>query len=147
MTNGADHERIWLQPKCCAGEYEGRQWCQDNVFDDGECEGGAKATEYVRADLAATRTPAPSSDIEELVEARQKLGALRRMCESCSQPLYVEILNESLPVVARAYDTLLAIQGRLTAFCDIIDRTDAEGFTPQLEQELINLRAALTATG
>lgn len=47
----ADHERIWLQPKCCAGEFEGRLWCQDNVFDDGECEDGAKATEYVRADL------------------------------------------------------------------------------------------------
>jgi hypothetical protein len=43
MTNGTDHERIWLQPTCCAG-YDGRLWCQDNVFDDGECEDGAKAT-------------------------------------------------------------------------------------------------------
>jgi hypothetical protein len=43
-----DHERIWLQPKCCASEYDGRLWCEDNAFD--HCEDGAAATEYVRAD-------------------------------------------------------------------------------------------------
>jgi hypothetical protein len=47
-------------------------------------------------------------DHEDLVEARKKLGALRRMCEDCGQPFYVEILDETLPIVARAYDALEA---------------------------------------
>ena len=42
-----DHERIWLQPPCCA-EYEERLWCQDAMND---CDEGNPDTEYVRADL------------------------------------------------------------------------------------------------
>lgn len=74
----ADHERIWLQPKCCAGEYEGRQWCQDNVFDDGQCEDGAKATEYIRADLAS-RTPTEPGEAEV---AKQLAAALTAIHEA-----------------------------------------------------------------
>lgn len=47
-----DHERIWLQPECCADPGSGRLWCQDNVF-SGECDDGHEPTEYVRADLSA----------------------------------------------------------------------------------------------
>lgn len=48
----SDHERIWLQPNCCTSPYDGRQWCEDNVF---ECDDGNPAVEYIRADLAAER--------------------------------------------------------------------------------------------
>ena len=44
-----DFERIWLQPKCCAGE-DGRLWCENNAPED--CPDGEPWTEYVRADLA-----------------------------------------------------------------------------------------------
>lgn len=58
-----DHETIWLEAQCRDG-YEGRQWCQDNVWDD-DCgcdEGGHKPTKYVRADLAALAQPASDAD-------------------------------------------------------------------------------------
>ena len=45
-----EHERIWLQPAVDADPYEGRQWCQDKIWDDG--------IEYVRADLALSASPA-----------------------------------------------------------------------------------------
>jgi hypothetical protein len=49
-----EHETIWLQPWC--GECElrawdietGRQWCQDNPWEDCEC--GAKPVKYVLAE-------------------------------------------------------------------------------------------------
>ena len=47
---GKDHERIWLQPKCCADYDEGRLWSQDP--DPEPCDEGVAWTEYVRADLA-----------------------------------------------------------------------------------------------
>jgi hypothetical protein len=51
----ADHERIWLQPRCDACRGEDRTWCQDNVWSEGcdppDCSNAP--TEYVRADLAA----------------------------------------------------------------------------------------------
>ena len=52
-----DHARIYLQPRCCVDENEGRQWCQDNVWpNDSECE--ETGVEYVRADLMqSARTP------------------------------------------------------------------------------------------
>ena len=50
----ADHERIWLEPECCA--YDERHWCQDpDMWEhdpDGE-PGHDTPTEYVRADLYA----------------------------------------------------------------------------------------------
>lgn len=39
---------IWLEPECCADPSVGRTWCQDDVY---ECEEGAKAVKYIRADL------------------------------------------------------------------------------------------------
>src|SRR5690349_4324955 len=50
-----DHEHIWLQPKCCGEhEFNGRQWCQDEVWEECDCPEPRQATKYVRADLAAT---------------------------------------------------------------------------------------------
>jgi hypothetical protein len=66
-----DHERIWLQPKCCAGPFDGRQWCEDNVFDDGECEDGAKATEYVRADRISSLEAEKRARDAEVVALRE----------------------------------------------------------------------------
>ncbi len=45
----ADHERIWLAPKCHDADREGRQWCQDNQWETCE-ECGLPPVEYVRAD-------------------------------------------------------------------------------------------------
>lgn len=45
-----DHDRIWLEPKCAEKSYEGRQWCQDDVWDHCE-ECDLPSVEYVRADL------------------------------------------------------------------------------------------------
>ena len=51
----ADHERIWLQPRCDVCRGDDRSWCQDNVWSEGcdppDCSNAP--TEYVRADLAA----------------------------------------------------------------------------------------------
>jgi hypothetical protein len=50
-----DHKEIWLECKCGDFSYEGRQWCEDDVFecsDHGpDCAGPVK---YVRADLHET---------------------------------------------------------------------------------------------
>ena len=43
-----NHERIWLEPQCCADPYVGRQWCAPGPGDP--CEEGNSWTEYVRAD-------------------------------------------------------------------------------------------------
>ena len=48
--NNQDHERIYLQPVCCA-DGDGRQWCEHDEPE--ECEEGTPWTEYVRADLVA----------------------------------------------------------------------------------------------
>jgi hypothetical protein len=63
----SDPERIWLEPKSCVDEAEGRQWCEDNVWtiDDD----GAQGVEYVRADLAS---PTPTNDGEGLIERLTK---------------------------------------------------------------------------
>jgi hypothetical protein len=46
-SKNKEHERIYLEPQNDEENYRpnGRQWCGDNVWDEG-------ATEYVRADLA-----------------------------------------------------------------------------------------------
>jgi hypothetical protein len=43
-----EHQTIWLQPWCenCA-MYEDRTWCQDNVWEDGCEECGAKPVRYL----------------------------------------------------------------------------------------------------
>ena len=43
--------RIWIEPECCAGgDVTEQRWAEDDIFD---CDEGARATEYVRADLVA----------------------------------------------------------------------------------------------
>jgi hypothetical protein len=46
-----DHNEIWLEPQCAELSYEGRKWCQDNVWGD-KCEDCDEVpTRYVRADI------------------------------------------------------------------------------------------------
>lgn len=40
-----DHKEIWLEPKAKEYAPEGRQWCQDDVWEDG--------VRYIRADHAS----------------------------------------------------------------------------------------------
>ena len=50
----AEPERIYLQPNCCAHHsYEGRQWCEDAVWEECECENPLPIVKYIRADLTA----------------------------------------------------------------------------------------------
>lgn len=52
----ADHNVIYLQPKCCADPYNGRQWCENDVFEECQIDCGdfTTSTKYVRADLVPT---------------------------------------------------------------------------------------------
>jgi hypothetical protein len=46
-----DHERIWLQQKCCGDhEFDGRQWAEDQVWEECDCQNPSQPTEYIRAD-------------------------------------------------------------------------------------------------
>ena len=56
-----DHKRIWLEI-CEPGE-EGRLWCQDNVWPEGE------ATEYVRADIAEAEVIALRAEVARMRDA------------------------------------------------------------------------------
>ena len=48
-----DHERIFLQPDCCADPDTGRLWCEDPSPED--CDQGTPWTEYVRRDIFEER--------------------------------------------------------------------------------------------
>lgn len=65
-----DPERIYLEPHPW-NEYEGRQWCVDDVWpvDHGDDRPGG--VEYVRADLAPTDD---SERVAELVEALRRVA-------------------------------------------------------------------------
>ena len=64
-----NHERIWLEPWCCADPYVGRQWCAPGPGDP--CEEGTSWTEYVRADTIS----ALHAENERLREALRFLFA------------------------------------------------------------------------
>lgn len=62
-----DAERIWLEPECCAEPGVGRAWCSVNEWTccpAGECD-APKPTEYVRADLVASREAAAAEAMRE----------------------------------------------------------------------------------
>lgn len=67
-----DPERIWLQNADDARATGDRLWCQDKVWP--ECEEQQEPTEYIRADLYASRISQQDAEIErlrrELEEAR-----------------------------------------------------------------------------
>jgi len=65
----SDYERIYLQPECCASEYEGRLWCEDK--DPVECDDGVEWTEYVRADLFESLQTERDGLVAQLAEARE----------------------------------------------------------------------------
>ena len=46
----SDPDRIYLQPECCADPYNGRQWCDSDMWEP--CEDGVKTAQYIRADIA-----------------------------------------------------------------------------------------------
>jgi hypothetical protein len=65
----SEHERIWLEPAPGADEDYGRQWCQDNVWDDG--------VEYVLADAVSAIT----AERDRLREALEKISGFTSRCE------------------------------------------------------------------
>jgi hypothetical protein len=73
LTDGP--QRIYLQPRCCITESEGRLWCEHDAPEN--CEDGVDWTAYVRADLAAlVRHPFSSGLAAEVIASREKIEAL-----------------------------------------------------------------------
>jgi hypothetical protein len=78
-----DHDRIWLQPECCADETYGRLWC-DNA-DPEPCEDGVLWSEYISADAykalnihfkALERTAETQS--KEIAGLREEITSLKK---------------------------------------------------------------------
>lgn len=71
----SDPERIWLQNADDARATGDRLWCQDKVWP--ECDEQQEPTEYIRADLYASRISQQDTELErlrrELSEAQAKL--------------------------------------------------------------------------
>ena len=68
-----EHERIYLEPRCCVDPYGGRQWCEDNVWPGEDCK--ASGIEYVRADLALSdRQAAVEAAVEKMRVQGQQEG-------------------------------------------------------------------------
>lgn len=53
----SEHERIWLEPICQDAAAEGRLWCAAKLDDCDDPDCGAKAVEFIRADLVPDPTP------------------------------------------------------------------------------------------
>jgi hypothetical protein len=80
-----DHEEIWLECKCGDHSDEGRQWCEDDVFDSSDHEEGcAGSVRYVRADLH-----------EAAIRERDEARAERDAEQKTGRDLY-RALNEAL---------------------------------------------------
>jgi hypothetical protein len=63
-------ERVWLSPQCEESQDPGRTWC---AVDQGPCDDCASpSVEYVRADVALSRSPQPVEGVEvtEALEER-----------------------------------------------------------------------------
>jgi hypothetical protein len=70
----SDHERIWLEPG--PGGYEGRLWCQDDVWaDNSDYAGYGPPTEYIRADLFNAAVDAAREEGRR--EERERCGERR----------------------------------------------------------------------
>ena len=62
----SEHTEIWLEPKCAEDNRpEGRQWCQDAVFETC-CECGEKPTRYIRADIVDAERQRQAEVMEEV---------------------------------------------------------------------------------
>ena len=82
----ADHERIWLQPECCAGDPEGRVWCEHDAPEP--CDDDVPWTEYVRADLIPLEKAMNPLVLVTLVDCNNRM---RRAIVNAPDP----ITNES----------------------------------------------------
>lgn len=72
----SDHERIWLQNADDARATGDRLWCQDKVWP--ECDEQQEPTEYIRADLYASRISQQDAELERLRRENKALSELRR---------------------------------------------------------------------
>lgn len=70
-----DPDRIWLEPSCCADPSEGRTWCADNVWPNGDCDIQAPGVEYVRADLAGAERDRLVTEVARLTRRNQEVDA------------------------------------------------------------------------
>ncbi len=73
ILDAPDPERIWLQPKCCGLEIEGRGWCEDHPGDCDDEACGMKAVEYIRADLVADRLYQAGTEVANAKIEAQRL--------------------------------------------------------------------------
>jgi hypothetical protein len=89
-TDVTDHERIWLEPECCASPETGRVWCQDKVWPADDCEFGAEPTEYVLATALAAAEAREARLREGEEEPRIALAVKAGITEYWSCPLFWE---------------------------------------------------------
>lgn len=75
-------ETIWLEPSCCADTSHGRTWCEDDAFP--VCDDGREATKYVRADLAASKTP--ETPVSASPAEAGSRGQAARVLDSAGRP-------------------------------------------------------------
>jgi hypothetical protein len=120
-------QRIWLQPRSCVDEGEGRQWCEDNVWpmDDGDAQG----VEYVRADL--TRTEPSTVTDEGLVERvaravheqRRKAGFVQALWEY--EPRTIHVLYENMARAALEASGHTALLREIEVLRSALERLDS----------------------
>ena len=71
----SEHTEIWLEPKCAEDNRpEGRQWCQDAVFETC-CECGEKPIRYIRADIVEAERQRQAEVMEEVRKVLEPFAA------------------------------------------------------------------------
>lgn len=81
-----EHSHIWLEPACAENGYEGRQWCQDNVWGDRCSDCDAVPVKFVRADIAEARISELEAALRPFAEAyRNGEVRLSEFLEFCRQ--------------------------------------------------------------
>ena len=96
----SDYERIYLQPECCADEYNGRMWCQD--ANPKECADGVSWAEYVRADLFEQLQSELEQKDRNIKNANDEANELSMECADLeSQLTALREANRWIPVSER----------------------------------------------
>jgi len=84
-----DPDYIWLEPRCAEESYEGRSWCQDDVW--GKCdECDLPAVKYVRADLVQSLERQLATMRVELAATRAALEPSDRLIKRWVKELWRE---------------------------------------------------------
>lgn len=109
-----DPERIWLQNADDARATGDRLWCQDKVWP--ECDEQQEPTEYIRADLYASRISQQDAELERLWREVEELR------DAKWQAKHVDTMNDiaSLRIALEGAEAALA-EARKAAFIEVAE--------------------------